>query len=147
MNTRNLERTAYTVECFLNSLRFPDGPPRTVIEEWLVRWLADAGRKKDDCVVYRKSLIDCMSGQRAVKSFPVPQIQQPRTIWCDGSRLSMIDGEAFFSAGKLVMLGTAGLVLTLPGAAAETGARRKQSDGGGGNSNNNNNNNNNNNTG
>ena len=53
MNTRNLERTAYTVECFLNSLRFPDGPPRTVIEEWLVRSRGNPNYL-DSCEVIRR---------------------------------------------------------------------------------------------
>ncbi len=38
MNAPELQRTAYTVECFLNALRLDDGPARTAIEEWLVRW-------------------------------------------------------------------------------------------------------------
>ena len=40
MNTNDLQRTAYTVECFLNALRLEDGPERTPLEETLVRWLA-----------------------------------------------------------------------------------------------------------
>ena len=147
MSTTNLERTAYTVECFLNSLRLNDGPARTAIEEWLTRWLADGTRKSGDCAIYGKSTIDCYSDNKVVKSFAVPEVTQPRTIWCDGSKLSVIDGEEFLGTGKLVMLGVAGLVLTMPGvAAADAAARRKQNDGdgGGGNSNNNNNNNNNN---
>ena len=117
MSTPDLERTAYTVECFLNALRMNDGSPRTAIEEWLVRWLAGATHKRGDCAVYGKSMIDCYSGDKVVKSFAVPEVTQPRTIWCDGSKLSVIDGEEFLSTGKLVMLGMAGLVLTMPGMA------------------------------
>ncbi|MBK7425116.1 MAG: hypothetical protein IPJ48_19685 [Propionivibrio sp.] len=40
MNALELQRTAYTVECFLNALCLDYGPARTVIEEWLVRWPA-----------------------------------------------------------------------------------------------------------
>ncbi len=146
VNMPDLERTAYTVECFLNALRMNDGPARTAIEEWLVRWLTGTSHRKGDCVVYGKSMIDCYSGGNVVKSFSVPEVTQPRTIWCDGSKISVIDGEEFLSTGKLVMLGMAGLVLTLPGmAAAETAARRKENDSGGNSNNNDNNNNNNNN--
>ena len=71
MNAPELQRTAYTVECFLNALRLDDGPARTAIEEWLVRWLAGAAHKKGDCVIYRKSSIDCYSGGKVVKSGPL----------------------------------------------------------------------------
>ena len=140
MSVPDLERTAYTVECFLNALRLDDSHERTVTEEWLVRWLAGRGHKKGDCIIYSKSMIDCYSGGKVVRSFPVPQANQPRTIWCDGNKISVIDGEEYLSTGKLVMLGTAGLMLTLPGLAAADAAARKKEGDGGGNSNNNNNN-------
>ena len=137
MSTPDLERTAYTVECFLNALRLEDGQARTAIEEWLVRWLAGPVRRKGDCVIYRKSSIDCYSSGKVAKSFAVPDVTQTRTIWCDGSKLSVIDGEEFVSKGTLVMLGAAGLMLTLPGVST---AQVKKARDSGGNSNNNNNN-------
>ena len=40
MKPAELEKVAYTIECFLNALRLKDDPGRMAIEEWLVRWLA-----------------------------------------------------------------------------------------------------------
>ena len=142
MNAPELQRTAYTVECFLNALRLDDGPARTAIEEWLVRWLAGASHRKGDCAIYRKSGIDCYSGGKVVNSFAIPEVTQARTLWCDGSKLSVIDGDEYLSSGKLVMLGVAGLVLTMPGVAAAEAATRKKDDQRSSNNNNNNNNNN-----
>ena len=82
-----------------------------------------------------------------VNSFAVPEVTQTRTLWCDGSKLSVIDGEEFMGSGKLVMLGVAGLVLTMPGVAAAEAATRKKDDQRNSNNNNNNNNNNTNNNG
>ena len=42
MATPDLERTAFTVECFLNALSLDDGPARTAVEEQLVCWLVRA---------------------------------------------------------------------------------------------------------
>lgn len=139
MQAIELERTAYTVECFLNALRLNDGPARTQIEECLVRWLAGEQRKKGDHAIYSRSAIHCYRQGRVVQSFALPEVQQIRSIWCDGRKLSAIDGDAYAQNGRLVMLGTAGLVLTLPGAAAAAPKQQQRS------SNNNNNNNNNNN--
>jgi hypothetical protein len=141
----DLERTAYSIECFLNALRINDGPERTSTEEWLVRWLTGSSHKQGDCVLYRKSRIECLSGGKVVKSFAVPEVKQSRTIWCDGNKLSVIDGEEFTGTGKLVMLGTAGLLLAMPGmvAASTTGGKKDKNTGENSNNNNNNNNNNN----
>ena len=54
MSTNDLQRTAYTVECFLNALRLEDSPARTQIEEPLVRWLADGARGKHDHLIYQE---------------------------------------------------------------------------------------------
>ena len=137
MRAPDLQRIAYTVECFLNALRLEDGAERTSIEEWLVRWLANPARRKADCVIYSKSRIDCYCGRKVEKSFAVPAATQPRTIWCDGNKLSVIDGEEFISKGALVMLGASGLMLTMPGVVAADARKKRDS---GGNSNNNNNN-------
>ena len=145
MATPDLERTAFTVECFLNALSLDDGPARTAVEEQLVRWLVRADGRKDDCLIYRKSGVECFSGGKMVQRFELPEVKQARTLWCDGNTLSAIDGAEQAASGKLVMLGTAGLALTLAGMAAASTGERKKKDGGGGNSNNNNNNNNNNN--
>lgn len=134
MSTRNLKRTAYTVECFLNALKLEDGPQRTRVEEPLVRWLSDGIRSKQDHLIYQDGRIDCYSGSRAVQSFEVPKAMQAQTLWCDGSKLSIIDATAFTQNARLVMLGTAGLQLHVPGKNWEIGI--------GWNSNNNNNNNN-----
>ena len=144
MSTPDLERIAFTVECFLNALSLDDGPARTATEEKLVRWLARPTRRKDDCLIYRKAGIDCYSAGKSIQRIELPGVTQPRTLWCDGSKLSAIDGVEQSSTGKLVMLGTAGLALALPGMAAEPGSAKKKESDGGGNSNNNNNNNNNN---
>ena len=139
MNPAELEKVAYTVECFLNALHLKDGSGRTTVEEWLVRWLAGDTRRKEDCAIYRKANIECHSGGRIIKNFALPEAQEPRTIWCDGRKISTIDGDAY-NNGQLVMLGVAGLALTVPGVALAGSARRKEES----NCNNNNNNNNNN---
>ena len=59
MNTIDLQRTAYTVECFLNALRLEDGPERTQLEESLVRWLADGARSPRDHLIYQQNRISC----------------------------------------------------------------------------------------
>ena len=118
MSTPDLERTAYTVECFLNALRLEDGLARTSIEECSVRWLAGSVRRKSDCVIYRASTIGCYSGGRVEKSFAVPRVAQTQTLWCDGRSLSVVDGEEFLRQGALIMRGTSGLMLTMPGMAA-----------------------------
>ena len=48
-------------------------------------------------------------------------------MWCDGRKVSLLDTGAYEIAGKLVMLGAAGLLPTLPGtgAAAANGAQKK----------------------
>ena len=127
MAAPDLQRCAYSVECFLNALRLVDGPERTAIEEWLVRWLSGPTHQKGDCVIYRQSALECYSGNRVVKNFPLPQVTQPRTLWCNGEKLSAIDAEEYVRRGNLVMLGTAGLLLTLPGAAAAETAGGRQS--------------------
>ncbi len=142
MKSQELERTAYTVECFLNALRLDDGPVRTAIEEWLVRWLAGDTRKKGDHAIYSQGNIFCHSNARVVKSFSLPEARQTRAVWCDAAKLSAIDANAYARNGQLVMLGTAGLVLALPGTAAGT-PRPSQSEQRSSNNNNNNNNNNN----
>ena len=138
MNTNDLQRTAYTVECFLNALRLEDGPARTQIEEPLVRWLADGARGKHDHLIYQQGRITCHAGGKVVQGFDVPQARQIQTLWCNGAKLSAIDGAAYSRDAQLVMLGTAGLFLTLPGQLPA-----KERDKGRSNNNNNNNNNNN----
>ena len=140
MIPQNLQRTAYTVECFLNALRLEDGPKRTEIEEALVRWLSDAARLKDDHLIYQHNSVSCYSRGQVVKSFALPQARQVQTLWCNSAKLSAIDGAAFSSSAKLVMLGSGGLMLAMPGVVAAQNPREQQRS-----SNNNNNNNNNNN--
>ena len=139
MNTNDLQRTAYTVECFLNALRLEDGPARTQVEEPLVRWLADSARGKQDHLIYQEGRISCHAGGKVVQSYDVPQARQIQTLWCNGAKLSAIDSTAYSRNAQLVMLGTAGLFLTLPG---QLPAKERDK---GRSSNNNNNNNNNNN--
>ena len=115
MTPQDLQRTAYTVECFLNALRLEDGNDRTAIEEALVRWLMNDARHKDDHLLYQDRTIGCYSQQRATQSFAVPQAQQTQTLWCNIHKLSIIDRSAFADNGKLIMLGTGGLALTMPG--------------------------------
>jgi len=134
MSQRNLQRTAYTVECFLNALELADGPERTRIEDALVRWLSDGRRGRQDHLIYRDGRIDCFSDNRVEQGFDVPHANRAHTIWCDGSKLSIIDTTAFARDARLVMLGTAGLSLHVSGRNWEVGV--------GWNSNNNNNNNN-----
>lgn len=118
MSKPDLERTAYTIECFFNALGIADGPERIADEEWIVRWLASIIRRQNDCIVYSQLVIDCYSGGKVVKSYAVPETTLGATIWSDGERLSKIDGEVFFKTGKLVMLGLDGLSLDLPGGTA-----------------------------
>ncbi|MBI2749545.1 MAG: hypothetical protein HYX43_09470 [Burkholderiales bacterium] len=138
MKAQDLQRTAYTVECFLNALRLEDGNDRTEVEEALVRWLLDDTREKDDHLIYRDQTVSCYSRGHVIQNFAVPLARQKQTIWCNAAKLSTIDGAAFNDNGKLIMLGTAGLLLGMPGAVpAQTAKERQRS------SNNNNNNNNN----
>lgn len=126
MSTPDLERTAHVVECFLNALRLDDGRDRTVNEEWLVRWLAARGHKKGDCVIYSTPAINCYSSGKVVKRFSVPEATQTQTVWCDGDTLSVIDGEAYRSTGQLLMLDSAGLILSMPGMAATEAETRSE---------------------
>ena len=139
MNAQDLQRTAYTVECFMNALRLEDGNDRTEVEEALVRWLLDDSREKNDHLIYQDQGIACYSRNHVTQSFAVPLARQKQTIWCNASKLSSIDGSAFNDSGKLVMLGTAGLLLGMPGLVPAQDAKDKKRS-----SNNNNNNNNNN---
>ena len=114
MSKPDIERTAYTIECFLNALRMNDCPERTRIEVGIVRWLASTVRGKDDCAVYSKSIIDCFNRGKNLKSYDVPEVKLEKAIWCDGTRISEIDREEYLSTGKLVKLGMDGLDLTMP---------------------------------
>ena len=136
MNTNDLQRTAYTVECFLNALRLEDGPARTQVEEPLVRWLAHSARGKQDHLIYQEGRIDCHAGGKVVQSYDVPQARQIQTLWCNSAKLSAIDSAAYSRNAQLVMLGTAGLFLTLPGQLPAKERDKSRS-----NNNNNNNNN------
>ena len=146
MTTHHLERTAYTVECFLNALRLEDGSRRVSLEEELVRWFMERLRHKDDFILFQPSppSITCYSEEKPVYAHPIPEAVQKRTLWSNGRQISIINGHAFSETGKLVMLGTAGLLLTMPGMPAAAagqnsyGASFEQRS-----SNNNNNNNNN----
>ena len=114
MSKPDLERTAYTVECFLNALRISDGPARTKIEVGIVRWLASPVRGRDDSAVYSKSIIDCFSHGKNLKSYDVPEVKLEKVIWCDGTHISEIDREEYLSTGKIVQLGQEGLDLSMP---------------------------------
>ncbi|MEI7429681.1 MAG: hypothetical protein WCL27_04430 [Betaproteobacteria bacterium] len=120
MSKPDLERTAYTIECFLNALRMNDGLARTKVEVGIVRWLASSVRAKEDSAVYSKSVIDCFSRGRNLKSYEVPEITLDKTVWTDGSQISEIDRDEYLSTGKIIKLGIEGLDLTMPaGQAAE----------------------------
>ena len=98
MKTPDLQRTAYTVECFLNALRLEDGPERTKIEETLVRWLADPTRLKEDHLLYSQGNIACYSQGKPVHNFAVPQAKQAQTIWSNDAKLSTIDGCLLYTS-------------------------------------------------
>jgi len=141
VSPQEIQRAAHTVECFLNALRLEDGPDRTRVEESLVKWLTSDQASKPHAI-YTRSNIHCYDGDQLARSFSLPAVSEPLTIWCDRKKLSVIDNRAYVSSGKVVMLGTAGLMLALPGSPEEEDPNRpgeaKQS-----NNNNNNNNNNN----
>jgi len=120
----DLERTAYTVECFLNALRLDDGPERTKVEAILTRWLAAPGHREDEFVIFSDGRIECRSRGKEYNTFKVPEARQDKTIWCDGTQIAIVDGAEFWSSGKLVMQGMDGLDLSLPlaPAADTTGA-------------------------
>lgn len=144
MAPAELARTAYTVECFLNALRLDDGRARTEIEERLVKWLSRPNNQTG-YAVYRDGNIFChlgKEGSRAIDTIPVPTASRRQAVWCNRKKLSEIDAESYAGTGKLVMLGTAALLLTLPGS-AETAAAKPGFELGFSNNNNNNNNNNN----
>lgn len=118
MTRPDLERTAYTVECFFNALRLNDGAERTHVETILTRWLAGPAHREDEFLIYSNSKIECRSRGKEYNTYEVPKANQDKTIWCDGSSIAIIDGEEFRNNGKLVMLGIDGLDLSLPPAAA-----------------------------
>lgn len=154
MNPLDLERTACTVENFLNALRLPDGATRTQIESALVQWLAADPRAKQRYVIYQHGKIDCFTRQPnglplppVVRSFAVPaDVQETRVLWCDSRKLSVLNPIEWTKKGLPLFLGTAGLLLTLPGippSFADMPPQRKEGGGEVSYSNNNNNNNNN----
>ena len=139
-----LARTAYTAECFLNALRLEDGRERTEIEEKLVKWLI-AMENKSGYAVFSDGNIFCHTGKegsRAIKSIPVPAASRQHALWCNHKKLSEIDAHSYAGNGKLVMLGTAALLMTLPGSPAAATAKSTFEIGLSNNNNNNNNNNN-----
>lgn len=111
----DLQSTAYTVECFLNALRLEDGSERTELEETLVYWLMDAARLKDDHLIYQDGAVSCYSRGHLTAHYPVSMSSQTQTLWCNATKLSVIDGSAFSQSAQLVMLGTGGLLLAMPG--------------------------------
>ncbi len=114
-----LARIAYTVECFLNALRLDDGRGRTEIEERLVKWLSRP-ENKAGYAVYCDGNIFCHTGKegsRAIDTIPVPAASRQQAVWCNHKKLSEINADSYAGTGKLVMLGTAALFLTLPGSA------------------------------
>ena len=115
MQPQELQRAAYTVECFLNALRLDDGPERTELEETLVHWRMDAARLKDDHLIYQEHAVACYSRGHVTAYHEVPKARQEKTLWCNAAKLSAIDGPAFSQNAQLVMLGTGGLVLGMPG--------------------------------
>jgi len=148
MGPQELERIAYSVECFLNALRVHDGRARTAVEERLVQWLARDGGK-GGYAVYNLGQVRCFTADGKERlALPLPEVKDGRTLYCDERRISLLDTPAWEKGGKLAMLGAAGLIMTMPGtgaAATRAGAGTSSSGGGIEFSNNNNNNNNNNN--
>ncbi|MES2952535.1 MAG: hypothetical protein V4858_28740 [Pseudomonadota bacterium] len=140
MQPQDLQRTAYTVECFLNALQLDDTPERTELEETLVRWLVDGARLKEDHLIYQQGAVSCYSRGHVTEYFEVPLARQEKILWCNGAKLSAIDGPAFSQNAQLVMLGLGGLVLGMPGVSAAATAKDKQRSSSSSSSNNNNNN-------
>lgn len=152
MNPDRLEKIAFTVERFLNAARIPDGRDRTLVEERLTRTLADHEREAPYAVISQGSLF-CYANKRLISSCRLPPAVSSsgpdKAIWCDGGRVSAIDADAYGRAGQLVMLGSLGLVFSMPGALAEDDAqesrgKKKETETSISSNNNNNNNNNNN---
>lgn len=114
MRPQDLQRTAHTVECFLNALRLEDGPARTELEETLVLWLVDAARLEDDHLVYEACGISCYSRGHVTAYYEVPLACLEKTLWCSAKKLSEIDSLAFSQHAQLIMRGTGDLVLSLP---------------------------------
>ena len=118
MSKPDLARAAHTVECFMNALRIPDGPQRTAVEEMLTRWLGGPVRGKTDCVVYHAGRVDCYLGGKPMKHYDVPGVSELRTIWCDGTHIAVIDGEALRTTRMVVPLEDQSLDISMPGAPA-----------------------------
>jgi hypothetical protein len=137
-----LARTAYTVECFLNALRLDDGRERTEIEERLVKWLSRTSNTTG-YIVFSDGNLFCHTGKennRVTDTIPVPAAKRHHAVWCNRKKLSEIDADSYAGNGKLVMLGTAALLLTLPGSAEAATAKTTREIGINNNNNNNNNN-------
>lgn len=126
MRTQDLQRTAHTVECFLNALRLNDGFERTELEETLVHWLVDVARLGEDHLIYDQGAVSCYSRGHVTAYYEVPRARQEKTLWCSANKLSVIDGPAFRHDAQLVMRGIGGLVLTMPGLAASPSPRHHQ---------------------
>ena len=126
MGPQELERIAYTVECFLNALRVHDGSERTEIEEKLVNWFArDAGKER--YAVYNLGSIYCYAkGNKVEQSFSLTGVKEGTTVWCDGRKVSLIDTAVYEKAGRVVLLGAAGLLMTMPGTGAAAAQTRTQ---------------------
>ncbi len=120
MRPQDLQRTAHTVECFLNALRLEDGPARTELEETLLLWLVDAARLDEDHLIYEPCAISCFTRGHITAYYEVPLAQLEKTLWCSAKKLSEIDGPAFSQHAQLIMRGADGLVLSLPGTFRKT---------------------------
>ena len=81
MKTPDLQRTAYTVECFLNALRLEDGPARTQVED---------RRDYDPIVVGRHAFGD----QYRATDVVIPGPGKLRLVW-DGNKGEKIDLDVF----------------------------------------------------
>lgn len=121
----DIERTAFTIECFLNTLRLADGKDRTGLEAILSRWLSSRGHRKGDFVLYDEQKVKCNSGGREFNSFEVLQAVQSNAVWTDGVDISIVDGEAFRAGKGIVKLGSAGLDFSMPEAVPADAAAEK----------------------
>jgi hypothetical protein len=114
MSRLDLEQTACVIERFLNALRLGDGSDRTGLESILVRWLSSTSHHKSDCVIHIDAKVICRSRGREISVFEVPQSDRKEAIWCDGTRIEIIDAEAFRASGQLQMRGAKGLDFSMP---------------------------------
>ena len=139
MSATAAERIAYTVECFFNAARIEDSAERTGLEQKVCQCLLDHDKGKPFAVLHRQALFLYRDALSPPVSYAAPQADGP-SVWTDGKKISRLDPVQYQGAQSVILLGAAGLVLTMPGLSQAEQKKAGVEYSGGVSSNNNNNN-------